>query len=213
MKLSSTNNIDRIAICIPCRDTVHSLFSYNLIQTVQFCNAAGIRVNVFMETGSLIPKQRQNLAEAAINSGATHIMWFDSDMMFPTNVIETLLSHKTDIVACNYSTRNHPFKGVAYTSIGDWNSWLGYNINGERLVDVEGVGMGCMLVKSNVYLNLNRPWFEISWNEQLNDHIGEDFYFCTKAREAGYSIKIDTHLSREIRHLGTSKFDLARTMK
>jgi hypothetical protein len=166
-----------------------------------------------METGSLIPKQRQNLAEAAINSGATHIMWFDSDMMFPTNVIETLLSHKTDIVACNYSTRNHPFKGVAYTSIGDWNSWLGYNINGERLVDVEGVGMGCMLVKSNVYLNLNRPWFEISWNEQLNDHIGEDFYFCTKAREAGYSIKIDTHLSREIRHLGTSKFDLARTMK
>ena len=166
-----------------------------------------------METGSLISKQRQRLAETAVSSDATHIMWLDSDMMFPVNCIETLLSHNTDIVACNYSTRTYPFKGVAYLSIGDWDSWLGYNDQSDQLVEVEGVGMGCMLVKTEVYKRLDKPWFEVTWHDEFNDHIGEDFYFCTKARAAGYTIQIDTNLSREISHLGTAKFDLARTIK
>lgn len=166
-----------------------------------------------METGSLISRQRQKLAETAISQGSTHILWLDSDMLFPLNVVDVLLSHNQDVVACNYPTRTLPIKGVAYTKIGEWDSWLGFDVTNERLKSVEGVGMGCMLAKTSVMERMERPWFEVTYSEKYNDHIGEDFYFCQKARSLGYQIMIDTLLSREIKHLGTTAFDLSRTQK
>lgn len=143
--------------------------------------------------------------------GPTHIMWLDSDMMFPPDILERLLDRDLDIVACNYPTRSLPFKGVAYRSIGDWNSWLGNEVGESEIELVEGVGMGCMLVKAGVYHRIQRPWFEIKWNPEYMDHIGEDFYFCTKARDHGYGIAIDTIQSQKIKHIGLSAFDLSRT--
>lgn len=212
MKLTRSDRAAKVAICIPCRDTLHSLFAYNLIQLVQYCNTVGIKTTVLMESGSLISRQRQRLAQRALEDSATHIMWLDSDMLFPSNVIESLMSHGKDIVACNYSTRSTPFKGVAYRKIGDWDSWLGYNFFGERLQVVEGVGMGCMLVSAKVFASLDLPWFEIAYSSELDDHIGEDFYFCQKAAAAGYPVHVDTIVSRDIKHLGTASFDLTKTI-
>jgi GT2 family glycosyltransferase len=190
---------------------VHSLFTFNLIQLVQYCHHVGIKATVLMETGSLICRQREMLVIGALEMNPTHIMWLDSDMMFPPDLVERLLDHDRDIVACNYPTRSLPFKGVAYTRIGDWNSWLGHEPKGSVIEIVEGVGMGCMLVKSSVYQAIKRPWFEINWMHEYQDHIGEDFYFCIKARKHGYEIAIDTVQSQKIKHVGLSAFDMSRT--
>ena len=200
---------EKLAVCIPCRDQVQSIFSYSLIKLVQYCSTIKLPVNVFMQTGSLISKQRQDLAEAAIKSGATYILWLDSDMSFPPSIAETLMSHNTDIVACNYSTRSMPRKGVAYTKIGDWNSWIKPTDTVPRLQSVEGVGMGCMLTKIDVFSKIEKPWFEVSWSEEYSCFIGEDFYFCRSAEKSGYKIMVDTVLSRSIKHIGISEFDLA----
>lgn len=213
MKLTKVSQVNRIAVCVPCRDMVNSPFTYSLVQMISYSAQIGIRTNLIMESGSLIARQRQKLAESALGSGASHILWLDSDMIFPPNVLEILLSHGKDIVACNYSTRTTPFKGVAYTKIGDWESWIGYNITGERMQTVEGIGMGCMLVKASVLKSMSMPWFETSYSHELNDHIGEDFYFCQKAIELGNEIWVDTHLSRELSHLGTMGFDLRKTLR
>lgn len=211
MKLTKFVTQPHVAICVPCRDMVHSLFAFNLLQLVQYCQYQNIKINVLMETGSLICRQREILVKDSLSFNPTHIMWFDSDMMFPPDLIEKLLAHDRDIVACNYPTRSLPFKGVAYTKIGDWNSWIGNDIGETGVEIVEGVGMGCMLVKTNVYRNLERPWFEIKWMLEYGDHLGEDFYFCMKAREAGYEIAIDTIQSQKLKHIGLSAFDLSRT--
>lgn len=212
MKLTTTIPAS-VAICVPCRDTIHTVFSYNLIQLILYSNKIGIRTNVFMKTGSLLSKQRQTLAEEAIEKNYSHILWLDSDMSFPVSILETLLSHKKDIVACNYSTRSIPFKGVAYKEVGNWDSWVGFNIFGDKIEEVDAVGMGCMLTTTSIYQNLPKPWFEISWSDQYNDYIGEDFYFCKKLKDHGHPILIDNHLSRNISHIGQSKFDLIRTIK
>jgi hypothetical protein len=71
---------------------------------------------------------------------------------------------------------------------------------------VEGVGMGCLLMKTSILNKIPQPWFEFKFVPETNDHLGEDFIFCQKIMEAGYQIKIDTHLSMELRHLGTYAF-------
>jgi len=199
---------EKLAVCVPCRDQVQSIFSYNLIKLVQYCNTIKLPVNVFMQTGSLISKQRQDLAEAAIKSGATYILWLDSDMSFPPSIAETLMSHNTDIVACNYSTRSVPRKGVAYSKIGDWHSWIKPNNTVPRLQNVDGVGMGCMLTKVDLFSKLEKPWFDVSWIPEYSCFIGEDFYFCRSAQKLGYRIIIDTVISRNIKHIGISEFDI-----
>lgn len=210
MRLDAGFNRLRIAICVPCRDMVHSMFTYHLVNLVYSSDQAKLKTNVFMQSGSLIANQRQKLAEKAILDGATHILWLDSDMTFPPSALETLLRHNLDVVACTYSTRSLPLKGVAYTSIGDWDSWVSVTSPGNRMVEVEGTGMGCMLVRTSTFKDLPKPWFEVSWSEQYQDHIGEDFYFCKVLRDNGHKILIDRQLSQEVGHLGTTLFDISR---
>ena len=161
-----------------------------------------------MQTGSLIAKQRQDLAQSAINAGATHILWLDSDMTFLPDVVDQLIGHDLDIVAANYSTRTAPRKGVAYKHIGKWNSWLTPDETSPRLQAVEGVGMGCMLVKTTVFSKIPSPWFEVSWVQEWKEYIGEDFYFCMLAKDAGFTVFIDTALNSSIKHIGISEFRL-----
>lgn len=212
MKLFNTNlnnNSARIAVCVPCRDMLHSMFTYSLVQMIQWSHSSNQIVSVFMDTGTIISRQRQSLAQNALANGFTHILWLDSDMTFPPNTCELLLAHNKEIVACNYSTRTLPKKGVAYKQFGDWNSDTEVIQSANRLEEVDAVGMGCMLVKSSIFDNLALPWFDISWNEQFNDFLGEDFYFCTKCKTKGYKIYIDTHTSQKIQHVGTACYTLS----
>ena len=196
-----------VAVCIPCRDTLHSEFSYCLAMMMKQSQFLSYDFDLLQLQGSLISAQRQKLAETAILRGNSHILWLDSDMIFPVDIVDRLSSHNLPIVACTYSTRTAPYKGVAYRTIGDWNSWISLDTD-QVLVNAEGVGMGCMLLDVKIFDNMTRPWFEVTYNESLHEHLGEDFYFCSQARKLGFPIMIDIASSKLLRHLGTTGFDL-----
>jgi cellulose synthase/poly-beta-1,6-N-acetylglucosamine synthase-like glycosyltransferase len=66
--------------------------------------------------------------------------------------------------------------------------------------------MGCMLMRTEIFSQISKPWFEFGWSPDSNDHLGEDMILCQKMAAAGYSVKIDSQLSQELRHLGTWAF-------
>jgi hypothetical protein len=66
--------------------------------------------------------------------------------------------------------------------------------------------MGCMLMKTSIFADIPKPWFEFGWSPKSNDFLGEDMNLCHKLSTAGYTIKVDTALSQELRHLGTYAF-------
>lgn len=211
MKITQPIQNTKLAICIPCREQLHAVFTYNLVKLVQYCNKIKLHIELFMQTGSLISRQRQQLASTAIEAESTHILWLDTDMTFPPTIAEVLLSHNVEVVACNYSTRSTPLKGVAYTNIGDWDSYINPTNIVPRLQSVEGVGMGCMLTKTSIFSHIEKPWFEVSWVDEYNDFIGEDFYFCSLVKNAGFPVMIDTIISQKIKHIGTCEFGLIET--
>ena len=200
-----TSKLIKLGIAVPCRDQVHSLFTYSLVQLVQYNEKRGIKTNLYMLSGSLIADQRHKLARTCIDDQCTHILWLDSDMMFNANTADTMLSHKAPVVACNYSTRSEPRKSVAYKKFSDWENWL--NSSKEKgLTEVEAIGMGCMLTDVSVFQNMDAPYFEVQYNTKLKEWIGEDFYFCQKLKQQKYKILVDNELSMEIYHLGTTAF-------
>jgi hypothetical protein len=195
----------KLAILVPTRDMVHSHFAYSLTQLVKTTSESGIDVYLYFDSSTILLNQREKLVEEAIKLQSDYVLWLDSDMMFPSNVILRLLAHNKDIVACNYMKRSLPMKPVAYLDLNDWDSWVPLEPQ-EELVKVQGVGMGCMLMKTEVFKKLEKPYFEFRYKEDTQDWFGEDFILQDKLIKLGYDINIDTLLSMDIKHMGIYAF-------
>ncbi len=184
---------------------VHSGFAFSLTQLIKTSENAGIETFLFFNSGSVLLNQREKLVTSSLEVESDYILWLDSDMTFPSTTLLRLLSHDKDIVGCNYMKRSNPQTPVAYKKIGDWDSWVSLDEQ-EDLVKVEGVGMGCILIKTDLFKEINKPFFEFTYNKETDDWLGEDFNLFTKFKNIGKNIYIDTNLSREIGHLGIYKF-------
>ena len=195
----------KVSILVPTRDMVHSHFAYSLTQLVKTTSEAGIDVYLFFDSSTILLNQRERLVDEAIKINSDYVLWLDSDMMFPSNVILRLLGHNKDIVGCNYMKRSLPMKTVAYTDLNDWDSWVPLEPFDE-LIKVQGVGMGCILMKSDVFKKLEKPYFEFRYKEDTQDWFGEDFILEDKLIKQGYDINIDTVLSMDIKHMGLYAF-------
>ena len=195
----------KLSILVPTRDTVHSQFSYCLAQLFKTTSELDIETFLFYDSSTILLNQRERLLEQAKKVNSDYVLWIDSDMMFPSTTAVRLLEHNKDIVACNYTKRTKPLKTVAYTNLNDWNSWVPMEPQDE-LVKVEGVGMGCMLMKLDIFEKIQKPYFEFRYKEDTQDYFGEDFILLSKLREQGYDVYIDTVLSMDIKHLGIYAF-------
>jgi hypothetical protein len=154
----------------------------------------------------LIFNQRERLAEEAIKDGADAILWVDSDMRFPKDALEILLSRKLPIVGVNATTRRFPVVPTALDIDPETGDLVKVQSKGKTgLEQVMGVGFGMVLIKKEVFLAAQKPWF---WFEQTDKGgtIGEDIYFCAKAFDVGFQTVIDHDLSMHIRHIGTYEY-------
>lgn len=199
--------IPRIAICVPTRDLCSSDFTHSYVKMVgHFCThfvGRGQAETVqLMDMGTLLPEMRNTLAKAAIGLGATHILWLDNDMVFPEDMIERLYRHGKPIVGANYCQRKEPCKPVAARD----GYWVYTEEDSTGLEKVDFVGMGAMLVETEVYKHLPEPWHTLGWNPGKECVVGEDVYFCRMAAKIGAEVYIDHDLSKEIQHVGYRNF-------
>lgn len=197
-----------LSICVPTRDNVPIGFAMSLANLTARLTKDNISYNVHIIMGSLISDLRTQLVKDAIKLGSEYILWLDSDMHFPSNVFLKLQSHKKDIVAATYSTRCNPQRSVAFTDEDNMNVRLTHT---SGLNEVFAVGMGCMLVKTDVYKKLRTPWFSLEWDPTEEKFTGEDMFFCKIANYAGYTVYIDSDLSNTLGHYGTKIYKLEET--
>jgi hypothetical protein len=65
----------------------------------------------------------------------------------------------------------------------------------------DGIGCGVMLISKQTLTSMPKPWFFFELLPE-NKLLGEDIYFCIKAKDAGIDTYIDHDLSQEIGHVG-----------
>ena len=193
----------QLSICVPAGDKVHTIFAKSLANLTSRLTKLTIDWNLHIVCSSVICGSRTQLAREALDSGATHLLWLDSDMYFPASVFLDLVSHKKDIVAANYSTRYAPYQSVAFTNAENMDERL-TTTNG--LHKVWAVGMGCMLVTRQVFEDLPKPWFAHEYNKTLDKHSGEDIYFCNQAMHHGIDVWIDADI--KLGHIGANSYVL-----
>jgi hypothetical protein len=196
-----------VSVCVPCRDVVDSGFAFDLARCVAAHTAATRdRVLLFQNQGTLIVNQRQDLAQASLDAGATHILFIDADMRFPKDAIFRLLQRDEAIVAANYSTRKLPLQPVAFRD--DTTTERVYTEQDDTgLESVAAIGMGLMLIKAEVFQKMPKPWFFIHYQNGV--YSGEDIWFCRSARETGFKVMLDHDISHQVRHIGGFEFSCA----
>lgn len=193
----------QLGICVPARDQVHTNFAIALANLTSKLTRDSIDYQLHVVCGSVIAESRTRLANEALDYGATHLLWLDSDIHFPANVVNKFLEHDRDIVAANYSTRYAPYRSVAFINPQDTEQRLETRFG---LHKIWSVGMGCMMVKRQVFEELPKPWFSHAYDKDTDTYSGEDIYFCNQAGHHGFEVWLDAEI--QLAHLGTKAHTL-----
>lgn len=201
----------RVNIVTPVRDKCESSFTYDYGKLIGYSAyklsvIEGVELGLGMASGTLIHHQRNDLAKMSLAGGYSHILWIDDDMRFPKDSLERLLSHKVPIVGVNYPKRQPPCEFTA-SEIVEPNRKLITFDDSTGLAPVEALGFGMVLMETAMLMKLPKPWFDMPYDKDKDEHTGEDVYFCTRARLAGYDIYVDHDLSKFIMHTGTMEYN------
>lgn len=177
-------------IAVPCMDQVPALFCGSLaqMQKPENCFFA-------MKIGSLIYAARNDLATMALQSECDYVFWLDADMVFKPDTLirmmDTLQKNNLDILTGLYFRRVPPYTPVLFDKLdmnGDVCEWSEFKEIPEGLFEVGGCGFGCVLMKTDVFFDVQSKHGNMFAPIANN---GEDIAFCWRARNCGYKIVCD----------------------
>lgn len=122
-----------------------------------------------------------------------YILFLDADMTHPADTLVKLLAHNKDIVGGLYHYGAHPFPPVALVRNSDDSMrYTAITLYDDALFRVDATGMGCVLIKREVFENVEFPWFLYEEDPDKGIRsISEDMHFFKKVRAEGYEVWID----------------------
>jgi hypothetical protein len=198
----------RVAILCPAQELCHTGFAMSLAHMVErTClnppeNLEALTVNSF--GSSMLPFSRQTLAKQALDQCVTHMLWIDSDMEFPDDMLLGFLRMDEKIVGINAMNRRKPFRNTALVS-SDTQCVTTPDSSG--MEKVFRMGFGVVWMAAEVFDRMTLPWFNFEWVPEESLFMGEDYLFFEKAKDLGYELYIDHDLSKKVNHLGTFAYN------
>jgi hypothetical protein len=188
----------KLTLCLPSRDTMYALTAMDLAE--MYRDLAEHRVELGIDELTIlhtqlayIPVAREHLAGVAVREGATHLLWIDADMRFPTDAGRRLLARKLPFVGVNY-----PFRAVTMPVALGLDKMPLASASGVE--EVHSLGFGLVLTESQLFTEIPAPWFDAGFRN--GQWFSEDIAFCHAATKAGFPPVVDHDLSRRIRHAG-----------
>lgn len=210
---TSNPNLKTLVIGVP--NTGH--IDYRTTARLQhFEIPKGYQLNFSYVANSLVYTAREAMADYVVDSGATHLLFIDSDMTPPPETIVKLLEADKDIISAMIFKRAYPYQPCFYTKCRVvWGKEGGKEVckpimegpmepetwPNDGVFEMEGVGTACTMIKREVFEGMERPWFFPLPN------MGEDLAFCVKARKAGF--KVWTHFGVDCGHISSFEVNKA----
>lgn len=151
--------------------------------------------------------QVRNLIAQWILDGYDYLFSVDSDISFPANTLEKMISYDVDIISGVYIQRipnSHTIEIYKENIMGGVSHIPWEDIKDKHLTEIDACGFGCVLVKSEVFHAMKYPHFEYHSALDHQNTISEDVDFCKKAKKLGFKIWVDPSITCD--HIGTFKF-------
>lgn len=175
----------KLMVAVPTLDMIHWEFARCLTGLVQRLERSGVEYDVCFKGGTLVYNAREALAAEAINSGYTHILWLDADMVFNPDVFDTLSAHEKPFVMGVYRSRHAPYKSCIFKSLDPDER---FNELPDELFEICAGGFGIVLTETAMLYEV----YKANGTMFLpNGDYGEDIALCDRARNLGYTLYCD----------------------
>jgi hypothetical protein len=141
------------------------------------------------------------LASGSMEVCADYIFFTENDMLLPFDVIkrlyDSLVKTGWDGMAGLYFLRGDGTQPCLYNKAPDtdWGHYPVMLVPEDQIFTIDCAGMGCVLLKTDVFRKIPYPWFDLK-----EGSYGQDIYFYTKAKKSGVVIGCDS--SVQCGHLG-----------
>ena len=164
---------------------------------------------------------RNRIAQQTLDEKADYVLMVDNDITLPGDALRNLLEDPKEVCLGYYAHRDadNLYRGktcVCKLYQPDGEPYFHYPLEseysgaelkalraeGEYKVEIHGGGMGCALIRADVFRRIQYPWY--AWINYNNGCVlSEDLYFCEECRKAGIKIYTDTrvgcgHLFRHV---------------
>jgi hypothetical protein len=177
----------KILICIPYTGYVAPQAAYSLIPMACHARNKGVSVDMLPIGLSLVYTAREEAVKAFLQGEYDSLLFVDSDMVVPVDLLTKLIEADKDIVSALAFKRTPGYEPCIFKECNEQDAkfYLDYP---KGLTEIEGVGMACTLIKRRVFETVPQPWYF------PHKVLGEDLSFCVRARAAGFRIYCDTTL-------------------
>lgn len=192
-------------IAVPCFDMVHTDFFQSVVNLQKPANTFFTVVK-----NTLIHVGRNIIARNAVEAGFDRVVWLDSDMRFPADMLFRLsedMDKGFDLVTGLYFTRIPPIKPNAFTDI--WLADETRNAGAEWLWEydeglnpIKACGFGCCITSTDLFKRVGDKFGKLF---QPFDGMGEDMSFCIRADEVGAKMVCDTRIKCD--HIGQATYN------
>ena len=128
-------------------------------------------------------KARNEIVKKALK-GFDYVLMIDSDIVVPRDTLHFMLDNPADVCFGVYPRKNTKAGETELFKDGTFDFTNRYTFedlkNEGPRIHVKGGGFGCVLIKTDVFKNIDYPWFEFHSYEN-NTFLSEDLSFCMKA--------------------------------
>lgn len=187
----------KLLIATPAYDPMLWLETY--AATVAL-DKGGLSVDCYCPQGHSVAKARTLAAQRALDTDSDLLLFVDSDNVLPKDALRNLFSHGVDVCFGYYQGLKSAEGVTCLYHLGDRyerrftkDELRALRSDGEHLVEVRGGGMGCCLIRTDVFRRVPEPWFEYVWN-RTGQKLSEDYWFCSRCRESGITLYADTRV-------------------
>lgn len=199
-----------VGLAIPSMDNLPADFAWCFAGTVTSLIQHGIPSILLHTKGTYLFHNRNVLVKQAKLAKCSHLMWIDSDMIFPPDAVLRLFSHKVQVVGGVYHTREIPGKIVG-EMIGP--DGVERAIAPEDLREpaikpfpVTLLPTGFLMTEMSVYDEVGWPWFESFYFTDASDEdhmffFGEDVRFMKALGAKNIPVLCDPVVSRSLSHI------------
>lgn len=209
----------RILIAVPTFETIYP----DTYKGIWDLDKGGHEVMWDSVRGYDVATARNHIAQKAIDLGTDYVLMVDNDVTLPKDALVKLLEDAHEVNLGYYAHRDtdNVYRGktcICKLKQPDGTDYYHFPLEseysaaemhsmaaaGEKKIEVHGGGMGCALIRTDVFRNIPYPWYDwVNYGDANRGMLSEDLYFCVLCRNSGVPIYADVrvgcgHLLRHV---------------
>lgn len=157
---------------------------------------------------------RNFIAQKALDHRTDYVLMVDNDVVVPKDALLNLLEDEKDVCLGYYAHRDtdNIYRGrtsVCKRKMPNGKEYFHYPLEseytgaemqelkeaGKTKIRIHGGGMGCALIRTEMFRKLSYPWFDwVNYGDANRGMLSEDLYFCELCKNNRVAIYTDVRV-------------------